>query len=89
LLAAARYRAPRQAPGLPILLLASQHDKLVDSRCSQALAAAWRCPLEMHPTAGHDLPLDDPHWVAQQVLGWMPGDTAALAVCPPPAMTRP
>jgi predicted alpha/beta hydrolase family esterase len=71
LLAAARYRAPRQAPGLPILLLASQHDKLVDSRCSQALAEAWGSLLMSHPDAGHDLPLDDPHWVAHTVQHWL------------------
>lgn len=71
LLAAARYRAPRQAPGVPVLLLASRHDHLVDSRCSQALAGAWGCPLALHPTAGHDLPLDDPDWVAQRVREWI------------------
>jgi pimeloyl-ACP methyl ester carboxylesterase len=71
LLAAARYRAPRQAPGVPLLLLASEHDQLVDSRCSQAIASAWHCPLMMHPAAGHDLPLDDPRWVADQVRRWL------------------
>jgi pimeloyl-ACP methyl ester carboxylesterase len=77
LLAAARYRAPRQAPGVPLLLLASQHDQLVDSRCSQAIANAWHCPLPMHPTAGHDLPLDDPSWVADQVRRWLQGAPGA------------
>jgi pimeloyl-ACP methyl ester carboxylesterase len=77
LLAAARYRAPQQAPAVPLLLLASQHDHLVDSRCSMALAAAWRCPLDMHPSAGHDLPLDDPQWAAQRVLGWLAGQVPA------------
>lgn len=71
LLAAARYRAPRQAPGVPLLLLSSEHDQLVDSRCSQAIAGAWHCPLLTHPAAGHDLPLDDPRWVAGQVRDWL------------------
>ena len=71
LLAAARYRAPREAPGVPLLLLASEHDQLVDSRCSQAIADAWHCPLRMHPAAGHDLPLDDPRWVTDQVRRWL------------------
>lgn len=71
LLAAARYRAPREAPGVPLLLLASEHDQLVDSRCSQAIADAWHCPLRMHPAAGHDLPLDDPRWVVDQVRRWL------------------
>ena len=73
LLAAARYRAPRQAPGVPLLLLSSEHDQLVDSRCSQAIADAWHCPLVTHPAAGHDLPLDDPRWVADQVRRWWSG----------------
>jgi len=71
LLAAARYRAPTQAPPVPVLLLASTRDRLVDSRCSQALARAWGCPLKQHPCAGHDLPLDDPAWVARQVRDWL------------------
>jgi pimeloyl-ACP methyl ester carboxylesterase len=70
LLAAARYRAPAQAPRPPLLLLASRDDQLVSSACSQALAAAWNLPLVMHPFAGHDLPLDDPAWVVAQVQQW-------------------
>lgn len=71
LLAAARYRAPVQPPAVPLLLLAGAGDQLVDPRCSHALAQAWRAPLREHPRAGHDLPLDDPHWVAEQVRGWL------------------
>ncbi|MDT4836461.1 2-succinyl-6-hydroxy-2,4-cyclohexadiene-1-carboxylate synthase [compost metagenome] len=77
LLAAARYRASREAPGVPLLLLASEHDQLVDSRCSQAIASAWHCPLLIHPAAGHDLPLDDPRWVADQVRRWLQGAPGA------------
>ncbi len=71
LLAAARYRAPAQAPAVPLLLLAGAGDRLVDPRCSHALAQAWRAPLREHPRAGHDLPLDDPQWVAEQVRAWL------------------
>ena len=70
LLAAARYRAPRTPPPVPLLLLRSARDRLVHPRCSIALAEAWQRPLITHPTAGHDLPLDDPRWVMQQVLAW-------------------
>lgn len=62
-LAASRFHASAQAPSVPTLLLASENDRLVDVRCSRALAAHWRCPLLLHPTAGHDLPLDDGAWV--------------------------
>jgi pimeloyl-ACP methyl ester carboxylesterase len=71
LLAAARYRAPARAPDVPLLLLAGAGDRLVDPRCSHALAQAWRALLREHPRAGHDLPLDDPHWVADQVRDWL------------------
>lgn len=67
LLAAARYRAPPQPPAVPLLLLASARDALVDPRCSRRLAQAWRLPLAEHPGAGHDLPLDDGPWVARQL----------------------
>ncbi len=69
--AASRYRAPQDKPALPLLLLNSAQDGLVDSRCSAALARAWQCPLRQHPSAGHDLPLDDGGWVVRQISLWM------------------
>ncbi|MFY3382715.1 alpha/beta fold hydrolase [Paracidovorax sp. MALMAid1276] len=74
LLAAARYRAPAQVPAPPVLLLGSQHDGLVSSQCSVALARAWGCSLRLHPFAGHDLPLDDPQWVIDGVCDWLEND---------------
>lgn len=73
LVAAARYRAPALAPSPPILLLASQNDQLVDSRCSHAIARSWHCALALHASAGHDLPLDAPQWVLKQVQQWLQG----------------
>ncbi|SEA80255.1 MULTISPECIES: alpha/beta fold hydrolase [Acidovorax] len=70
LAAAARYRAPALAPTPRILLLASQNDQLVDSRCSKAIARGWHCALALHADAGHDLPLDAPQWVIEQVQQW-------------------
>ncbi|TDP63933.1 alpha/beta fold hydrolase [Roseateles toxinivorans] len=69
--AASRYRAPLEKPALPLLLLNSGQDSLVDSRCSAALALAWQCPLRQHPSAGHDLPLDDGGWVVDQIIDWL------------------
>lgn len=65
--AAARFRAPPKAPPIPLLLLASRGDRLVDHRCSRRLATAWDVPLALHEQGGHDLPLDDPKWVIGQV----------------------
>ncbi len=69
LYAASRYRA--SMPPVQVLLLASRHDRLVNVNCSLALAGHWQCPILQHPDAGHDLPLDDPRWVAQQVSEWL------------------
>lgn len=71
LLAAARFTAPSAPLVTPTLLLASERDQLVSARCSQALAAAWQCPLQLHPWAGHDLPLDDGPWVMARVQAWL------------------
>jgi pimeloyl-ACP methyl ester carboxylesterase len=71
LFAAARFRAPPALPAPPVLILASARDALVDPRCSRQLAGAWACDFAEHPGAGHDLPLDDGRWVAQQVRKWL------------------
>lgn len=69
--AAMRYRAAAAAPAMPVLLLAGQQDRLVNVKCSLALAQHWHCAIRVHPTAGHDLPLDDGEWVVQQVQEWL------------------
>jgi len=70
LVAAARYAPPRHGPRVPMLLLASEGDRLVSPQCSQRFARRWDLPLRLHPWAGHDLPLDDPAWVVEQIAGW-------------------
>lgn len=70
--AAIGYRAPSVRPAVPLLLLNGLGDQLVHPDCSARLAQAWQCPLLRHPTAGHDLPLDAPDWVIQQVTAWTP-----------------
>jgi len=71
--AALCYRAAPTAPPTPMLLLAGQQDQLVNVKCSLSLAKDWRCVIRLHPTAGHDLPLDDGVWVTQQVREWLNG----------------
>lgn len=69
--AAATYRASTAAPAAATLVLASARDRLVAADCSRALAARWQVPLVVHPSAGHDLTLDDGPWVAEQVRAWL------------------
>jgi pimeloyl-ACP methyl ester carboxylesterase len=65
--AALIFRAAPTRPSVHTLLLAGQQDQLVNVKCSLGLAQHWGCAIKLHPTAGHDLPLDDGVWVIQQV----------------------
>lgn len=69
--AAMRFRAPDVKPCPNMLVLGSLQDRLVDNRCSQELARRWHADAAFHPSAGHDLPLDDGAWIAQQVGAWL------------------
>jgi pimeloyl-ACP methyl ester carboxylesterase len=70
LIAAARFQAPSVAP-VASLVLAGAGDRLVDPRCSMDIARRWKCAIAIHPSAGHDLPLDDGAWVAEQIRSWL------------------
>ena len=70
LIATARFHAPSSAP-VSTLVLASAADDVVDARCSQAIARRWNCAIAVHPTAGHDLPLDAGEWVAREIRAWL------------------
>ena len=71
LLAAVRYRARPAAPETALLILCSGQDRLVDFDCSLAIASRWKCLLALHPSAGHDIALDDPQWVIEWVQRWL------------------
>jgi len=70
--AAARYRPNEQRPMADALLLASKADRIVHWHCSAELEQRWCWTLRLHPDAGHDLPLDEPDWVIQQIKSWLP-----------------
>jgi pimeloyl-ACP methyl ester carboxylesterase len=69
LYAASRLRLKPGMP-IPLLVLNALGDRLVDPSCSQQVASFFQAPLISHPWAGHDLPLEDPEWVAKQVQQW-------------------
>lgn len=69
LAAAARYSAPAKI-GVPLFVLSSRMDRMVNSRCSEDLAKTYGAELETHPTAGHDLPLDAGPWTADKIANW-------------------
>ena len=79
--AAARFDGPPFAPRCPTLLLASRADALVHPVCSRKLAGAWNAPLVEHAWAGHDLPHDDPAWLAETIAAWV-GNASTVAAPP-------
>ena len=68
--AAIRFQASPSPPSVPLLLLSSAGDRLVNPDCSRLIARRWGIPHYEHPWAGHDLPLDAPDWVIEQVRVW-------------------
>lgn len=57
-------------PQQPVLVVTSQADRLVDYRCSLKLAQIWDTDYMQHKSAGHDLPLDEPEWLAGIIRQW-------------------
>ena len=72
LAAAARYKPGEKRPVPDALILASRGDRIVHWRCSSTLEERWQWTMKLHPDAGHDLPLDDPEWIIQQIRNWLP-----------------
>lgn len=69
LLAAARFDPPApSAIETPLEFVCSRHDALVSPRCTHDLAKHYASALREHPWAGHDLPLDDPNWLSEQLV---------------------
>lgn len=67
LFAASQYRFPKRPPG-EVQLIGSYGDRLVSPQCTLSLAKAWGLEAVMHPSAGHDIPIDDPRWLLEQLL---------------------
>ena len=70
IIAARRYSSPERLK-VPTLFLSSAADRLVDPVCSARLVDKYKADHRVHPTAGHDLPMDDGQWVAEQVRDWI------------------
>jgi pimeloyl-ACP methyl ester carboxylesterase len=51
-------------PALPMKVIWSERDRLVNNLCSQKIALKLNAKTYIHPTAGHDLPLDAPDWLS-------------------------
>lgn len=60
------------------LVLCSDNDRLVNPKSSARLAAFLDAPLYTHPTAGHELTLDDPDWVVGRIKRWLDASTEGI-----------
>ena len=69
LLAAATFKLekPPQISPEKVLILASSKDHIVNHQASIDLQGFFNCPMLVHAQAGHDLPLDAPNWVIEQI----------------------
>lgn len=70
LTAAALYQPRLPKPHQPVLILNSERDRMVNPACSAVIAEKWGATLVKHPTAGHDLPLDEPQFTAREIARW-------------------
>ena len=68
--AAARFH-PQRDCRVRGLIIASAGDRLVDCSASKDLAQRFNWPLQLHPNAGHDLPIDDPNWLCKILGAWL------------------
>ncbi len=66
LVAAAKFNAPLFHP-TKLFLMASRHDRLVNSKISIKMANYYHCPIKIHENAGHDLPFDDGEWMIENI----------------------
>lgn len=76
--AASRAQLPAHI-ARPVLVVASRADRLVSVRCSEVIAERLRAPLALHDWGGHDLSVDDPAWLCDEVVRF----SAAAAAAPP------
>ncbi|MCB1874564.1 MAG: alpha/beta hydrolase [Chromatiales bacterium] len=69
--AAARFHPGEEQPTRPVLVLSSSADRVTSPDCSLAVAQHHGLLMHSHPKAGHDLPLDAPVWVIEQLARWL------------------
>lgn len=68
--AAARFR-PLATCAVNGLVIASQGDNFVSCKASEDLAQRFQWPLKLHAEAGHDIPMDAPDWLSENLASWL------------------
>ena len=67
LVSAATIPMPKFSEKTHLIVVRSLGDKLCRPECSERLARHYRATLQTHPTAGHDLPVDEPQWLVDRL----------------------
>jgi pimeloyl-ACP methyl ester carboxylesterase len=68
--AALLFQAPPRLD-VPALFINSKQDRFTSPVCSEKLAKHFSAPLITHESAGHDIPCEDPLWIAEQTKSWL------------------
>ncbi len=55
---------------VPMLVLTSRADRMVNYECSVQIAEKFKAPIKIHPSAGHDIAIDDSKWIVEQIKDW-------------------
>lgn len=63
---AGKFKAPKEM-NIPSLFFVSEADQIVHADCGRRLAEEYHSSVVVHPTAGHDMPLDDPKLVVENM----------------------
>ncbi|MFT6028918.1 MAG: pimeloyl-ACP methyl ester carboxylesterase [Oleiphilaceae bacterium] len=71
IVAASRYLAPIKKPLASVCLIASKRDRIASHHCTQNLAEYWGIDYHLHPEAGHDIALDEPEWLADNLVNFV------------------
>jgi pimeloyl-ACP methyl ester carboxylesterase len=72
IIAGIRFR-PKAAPQIPLLVVASKHDRLAHFSCSQAIAQYAKAELILtdEPSIGHAFHVDGPDLLAETIGKWL------------------
>lgn len=74
LLAASLFHPSLEEPPCPVLVVGSAGDRMVSPQCSISISEHWQTKFVQHESAGHDLPLDDPRWLIEQIRAFNSGE---------------
>lgn len=67
--AASLFKLPKKI-NTPMLVLTSRADRMVSYECSKYISERFKAPIKIHPSAGHDIAIDDSKWVTEQIINW-------------------